>query len=126
MTGPAFLAPGLRPGSVVVMDNLAAHKVAGVREAIEAAGGTVMYLPPTSPDLNPIEQVLATLKGLLRRARARTRDDLWNAIGTSWIASILATAGTTSATPDIDAHEEIALISRAVPCVVIFKGDILF
>ncbi len=89
MTGPAFpayveqfLAPALRPGSVVVMDNLAAHTVAGVREAIEAAGGTVMYLPPRSPDLNPIEQVFAKLKGLLRRARARTRDDLWNAIGT--------------------------------------------
>jgi transposase len=88
MNGPAFLAyteqflaPSLRQGSVVVLDNLAAHKVAGVRETIAAAGGTVMYLPPYSPDLNPIEMAFAKLKSLLRRCRARTRDDLWNAIG---------------------------------------------
>ena len=89
MTGEAFLAyvrqflaPELRPGDVVVMDNLAAHKVAGVREAIAAAGANVLYLPPYSPDLNPIEQVFAKLKGLLRKAAARTRDTLWHTIGT--------------------------------------------
>ena len=88
MTGEAFLAyirqflaPVLSPGDVVVMDNLAAHKVAGVREAITAVGASVLYLPPYSPDLNPIEQVFAKLKALLRKAAARTRDALWDTIG---------------------------------------------
>jgi transposase len=88
MTGEAFrayveqfLAPSLSPGDVVVMDNLAAHKVAGVQEAISAAGASVLYLPPYSPDLNPIEQVFAKLKALLRAAAARTRDALWDTIG---------------------------------------------
>jgi transposase len=76
-----FLAPALGPDDVVVMDNLAAHKVAGVEEAIRAAGASVLYLPPYSPDLNPIEQVFAKLKVLLRKAGARTRDALWTAIG---------------------------------------------
>jgi transposase len=76
-----FLAPALAPGDVVVMDNLAAHKVAGVRDAIEATGASVMPLPAYSPDLNPIEQAFAKLKAGLRKAGARTRDALWNAIG---------------------------------------------
>ena len=76
-----MLAPALQPGDVVVMDNLAAHKVTGVREAIRAAGASVLYLPPYSPDLNPIEQAFAKLKAGLRRAAARTRDALWTAIG---------------------------------------------
>ena len=88
MTGEAFqayvrqvLVPELEPGDVVVMDNLAAHKVAGVREAVRAAGASVLYLPSYSPDLNPIEQAFAKLKTLLRKAGARTRDALWNTIG---------------------------------------------
>ena len=76
-----FLAPALAPGDVVVMDNLAAHKVAASREAIEAAGAALLYLPPYSPDLNPIEQLFAKLKALLRKAAARTRDALWQTIG---------------------------------------------
>lgn len=76
-----FLAPALSPGDVVVMDNLAAHKVAGVREAIAAAGASILYLPPYSPDLNPIEMAFAKLKALLRKAAARTRDELWDTIG---------------------------------------------
>lgn len=76
-----FLAPALSPGDVVVMDNLAAHKVAGVREAVTAVGATILYLPPYSPDLNPIEQMFAKLKALLRKAAARTRDALWDTIG---------------------------------------------
>ena len=83
MDGPMFrayvetmLAPALRPGDVVVLDNLPAHKVAGVEEAIQAAGASLMPLPAYSPDLNPIEQVFAKLKSLLRKAAARTRDDL--------------------------------------------------
>jgi transposase len=75
------LAPALEPGDVVVMDNLPAHKVAGVREAIQAAGASVPDLPPYSPDLHPIEQLVAKLKALLRKAAARTRDTLWNTIG---------------------------------------------
>ena len=79
--GEQFLAPTLSKGDVVVMDNLAAHKVAGVGEAIAAVGASILYLPPYSPDLNPIEQLFAKLKALLRKAAARTRDALWTTIG---------------------------------------------
>lgn len=75
------LAPSLRPGDIVIMDNLSSHKVVGVREAIEAVGADVLYLPPYSPDLNPIEQAFAKLKHLLRKARARTYEDLIASIG---------------------------------------------
>lgn len=75
------LAPTLRPGDIVIMDNLSAHKVAGVREAIEAAGARLVYLPPYSPDLNPIEQVFAKLRWLLQTAAERTIDGLWRRIG---------------------------------------------
>jgi len=88
MTGPEFcayveqfLAPSLTPGDVVVLDNLAAHRVDGVRQAIKAAGASLLYLPPYSPDLNPIEQLFAKLKALLRKAAARTRDELGSTIG---------------------------------------------
>ena len=87
MNGPAFLAyveqvlaPDLAPGDIVVMDNLPAHKVAGVRQAIEAAGATLLYLPPYSPDFNPIEMAFSKLKAILRKAAARTVTDLWEAI----------------------------------------------
>ena len=76
-----FLAPTLTLGDIVVMDNLGSHKVAGVREAIEARGATLLYLPPYSPDLNPIEQAFAKLKARLRSVAARTVDTLWDAIG---------------------------------------------
>lgn len=76
------LAPTLSPGDLVVMDNLNSHKVTGVREAIEARGTAVLYLPSYSPDLNPIEQVFAKLKALLRAAAARTREALWALLGT--------------------------------------------
>jgi transposase len=78
MTGDMFrayveriLAPSLEPGDVVVMDNLAAHKVAGISEAIAAVGASLLCLPPYSPDLNPIEQVFAKLKALLRKRLGR-------------------------------------------------------
>ena len=74
------LVPVLQLGDIVVMDNLPAHKVAGVREAIEAAGARLLYLPSYSPDLNPIEQAFAKLKALLRSPAARTIPDLWAAI----------------------------------------------
>jgi transposase len=74
------LCPQLRPGDLVVMDNLSSHKVKGVRERIEAAGAELLYLPPYSPDLNPIEKAWSKLKLLLRSAKARTRDVLDQAI----------------------------------------------
>ena len=83
MTGPAFLAyveqvliPTLRPDEIVVMDNLPAHKVAGIRAAIEARGATLLYLPPYSPDFNPIENAFAKLKAHVRKHAARTIDAL--------------------------------------------------
>ena len=75
------LAPGLRPGQIVVMDNLSAHKGSRVRELIERRGCELVYLPPYSPDLNPIEEAFAKLKALLRRAGARTREALVEAMG---------------------------------------------
>jgi transposase len=75
------LAPTLTPGDIVIADNLGSHKVAGVREAIEAKGASLLFLPAYSPDLNPIEQVFAKLKTLLRRAEPRTRMSLWQTIG---------------------------------------------
>ena len=76
-----ILAPTLSPGDIVVLDNLPCHKVAGIREAIENRNARLLYLPPYSPDLNPIEQAFAKLKALLRKAAERTRDGLWSAIG---------------------------------------------
>jgi transposase len=88
MNGPAFLAyvrqalaPTLRRGETVVMDNLPAHRVLGVRAAIEATGASLQLLPPYSPDLNPIENAFAKLKAHLRKAAARAIPDLWRAIG---------------------------------------------
>lgn len=87
MTGPAFIAyveqvlvPTLTPGDIVILDNLPAHKVTGVRAAIEAVGAEVRYLPPYSPEFNPIEMAFAKLKALLRKAAARTITELWAAI----------------------------------------------
>ncbi len=87
MDGDAFrayveqvLVAGLTPGDVVVMDNLPAHKVHGVRQAIEAAGATLMYLPAYAPGFNQIEMAFSKFKALLRAAAARTIPDLWEAI----------------------------------------------
>jgi transposase len=75
------LVPTLSQGDIVIVDNLGSHKVAGVREAIEAVGATLLYLPPYSPDLDPIEQVFAKLKSWLRKVAKRTIPTLWDAIG---------------------------------------------
>lgn len=90
MTGPAFLAyvekvlaPALRKGDIVFMDNLRTHKIAGVAEAIEARGATLRYLPAYSPDLNPIENAYSKLKCLLRKGRARTVAALTKLVGRS-------------------------------------------
>ena len=76
------LVPTLKPGDIVIMDNLPAHKGPLVRQIIEAAGAELRYLPPYSPDLNPIEQAIAKLKAHLRKARERSIDALWRRIGT--------------------------------------------
>ncbi|SEJ35217.1 Transposase, partial [Nitrosomonas eutropha] len=76
-----YSSPTLQPGDIVVIDNLSCHKVPGVRAAIEAAGATLLYLPPYSPDLNPIEKMFSKLKALLRKAAKRTMDALWAQIG---------------------------------------------
>lgn len=75
------LAPTLSPGDLVVLDNLSAHKVAGVREAIESVGAKIIYLPPYSPDLNPIEQAFSKFKWLVRSAGERTIEGLWQLCG---------------------------------------------
>ncbi len=76
------LAPQLSPGDVLILDNLSSHKVAGVVAAVERVGAKVLYLPPYSPDFNPIEQAFSKLKRLLRSVAARTVDALWSACGT--------------------------------------------
>ena len=88
INGEAFLAyveqilvPTLKPGDVVVMDNLGSHKNRAIRNAIRAAGAKLIFLPPYSPDLNPIEQVFAKLKTLLRKAEERTVEAVWKKIG---------------------------------------------
>ena len=87
INGESFLAyvrqvlvPTLRPGDVVIMDNLGSQKTVAVREAIEAAGAELRFLPPYSPDFNPIKNAFAKLKALLRKVAARTRDALWTAV----------------------------------------------
>jgi transposase len=75
------LAPTLEPGQIVVMDNLSAHKGGKVKEIIEGRGCELIYLPPYSPDLNPIEQAFSKVKGLMRKAEARTRESLIEAMG---------------------------------------------
>ncbi|HEX6114309.1 MAG TPA: transposase, partial [Geminicoccaceae bacterium] len=88
MAGTAFgayveqcLAPALAPGDVVVLDQLVAHKIHGVRQALAAAGASLLHLPSYSPDFNPTEQRFAKLKALLRKAAARSKEELWSTIG---------------------------------------------
>lgn len=75
------LAPTLKPGDLVIMDNLGSHKGHAVRAAIRAAGARLFFLPPYSPDLNPIEQVFSKMKTLLRKADPRSTENTWRAIG---------------------------------------------
>jgi transposase len=94
------LAPTLKRGDIVIMDNVSVHKVAGVCEAIEVCGANLFYLPPYSPDLNPIEQFFSKLKAILRKVAARSMESLWTAIGSCLVdfppqecAAYLANAG---------------------------------
>ena len=90
MHGTAFIAcveqvlvPTLRPGDIVIRDNLPAHKPAAVREAIEKAGASLRFLPPDSPDFNPIGMAFSKLKAILKKAACRIIDELWKTIGTA-------------------------------------------
>jgi transposase len=112
MNGEAFLvyvrtvlAPSLSAGDIVVIDNLPAHKVTGVRAAIEVRGAVLLYLPPYSPDLNPIEMAFAKLKTLLRKAAARTETRFGTRSQTSSPPSHPTNAPTTSLTQDMLYHE---------------------
>ena len=103
------LVPTLSPGDIVIMDNLGSHKGQAVRQLIRAAGAKLFFLPPYSPDLNPIEQVFAKLKTLLRKADARTIEATWRASAHSSTASPHRNAPTTSATPDMLRLKRIVL-----------------
>jgi transposase len=112
MNGPMFLAyvkqclvPTLKRGDIVVMDNLPVHKVAGVQQAIEAAGATLLYLPPYSPDLNPIEMAFSKFKAHLRKAAEHTIPGLLRKIGRVVKASAPKNAEISCATPDMFKHD---------------------
>jgi transposase len=96
LTGPHFLAylrqillPVLKPGDIVVMDNLATHKIAAIVPMLAEHDAKALYLPPYSPDFNPIEQAFSQVKATLRRKRLRTVDELWQAFGQSldWVTT---------------------------------------
>jgi transposase len=110
------LVPELWPGDTVIMDNLSSHKVSGVRAGIEAAGANLLYLPPYSPDLNPIEMAFAKLKSLLRAKALRTMDELWKALG-PLPDTFSPTECTNSATPAISSQRDFALIQRPLALI---------
>ena len=104
-----LLVPALEPGDIVIMDNLGSHKGKAVRRAIRAAGAKLFFLPPYSPDLNPIEQVFAKLKTLLRKAAERTVEATWRRIGALLQAFSPASAQTTSPTQDMLQNKTVTL-----------------
>ena len=117
MTGAWFLsyveqvlAPTLALGDVVVMDNLPAHKGLAVRQAVEATGARLLFLPPYSPDFNPIENAFAKLKALLRKAATRTIDELWDVIGRSLDAFTPVPSAQTTSPPPATMHGDRNLL----------------
>ena len=104
-----ILVPTLKPGDIVIMDNLGSHKGQAVRRAIRQAGARLFFLPPYSPDLNPIEQVFAKLKTLLRKASKRTVEDTWKCIGHLLDCFTQPSAPTISGMPDMLQLETIML-----------------
>ena len=101
--------PTLAPGDIVIMDNLGSHKGKAVRRAIRAAGAKLLFLPPYSPDLNPIEQVFSKLKTLMRKAAERTVEDTWRRVGSCSTSSPPKNAPTTSVTPDMLQSKTVTL-----------------
>jgi len=102
--------PTPKQGDAVILDNLPAHKIPGVRQAIEAIGATLLFIPPYSPDLNPIELAFSKLKTWLRARAIRNVDALWSALGDLCGSSTLKNAPTTSATTGISSQRESALM----------------
>ena len=103
------VVPELRQGDIVVMDNLSSHKGPKVREMIEAAGASLLFLPPYSPDFNPIENAFAKLKALLRKAAEQTVEGLWATIEPLSISSNPSNAETTSPPQDTMQHDRLSL-----------------
>ena len=103
------LVPELRPGDIVIMDNLSSHKGLAVRQAIEAAGASLLFLPPYSPDFNPIENAFAKLKALLRALQSEPSTACGTGSPVSSTASPRKNAPTTSPRPDTMQHERIPL-----------------
>ena len=104
-----ILVPTLHPGDIVIADNLGAHKVAGIQRALQAAGATLWYWPPYSPDLNPIELCFAKLTALVRTARCRRTETLWPFLASAWRTSALTNAATmfgTAGTRPPHGHEK--------------------
>ena len=116
------LVPTLRPGDIVVLDNLAAHKGAAARQAIEAAGATLLFLPPYSPEVNPIENAFAKLKALLRKAAARTLDHLHRAVAAGINAFPRRNAPITSPPPDMNQSDRKMLFCNGPSCVNPFRA----
>jgi transposase len=96
-------------GDIVILDNLPAHKVTAARQAIEAAGARMLFLPPYSPDFNPIENAFSKLKSILRKAAARNIPELWDAIRDALPRSPSRNAPTTSAPQDTSPSDQILL-----------------
>ena len=109
-----FLVPTLTPGDIVVLDNLSSHKVDGVREAIEAVGAALLYLPPYSPDLNSIELAFSKLKRLLREAATRSVGELWTTIGKLLDRFSPQNAPTTSDTAALHTQSDSGLADASV------------
>jgi transposase len=101
----SVLVPELKPGDIVVMDNLSSHKRVAIREKIEAAGATLRFLPPYSPDFNPIEKRSARFKAMLRKAGERTVSGLWTSSANSSISSNQMNAPTTSDHADMTQND---------------------
>ena len=116
------LVPTLKPGDIVIMDNLGSHKGSGVREAIEAAGASLFYLPPYSPDFNPIEKAFSKLKALLRKAAARTVESLGPQSENSSPPSRRRNAQTTSPQPGMMQSDRIPLSNRGKAARAVENG----
>jgi transposase len=116
MTGEWFaayaqkvLVPTLSPGDVVILDNLPAHKGATAREAVEAVGARLLFLPPYSPDFNPIENIFAKMKAWIRRTAPRTLDALQHAVCRAIDVSLIATPPHASPPQDMNQNDRIML-----------------
>src|ERR1700710_2658752 len=115
------LVPTLKPGDIVIMDNLRVHKLAGVREAIEAADARLLFIPPYGPDLNPIELAFSKLKALLRAKAIRTAEALWSALGDLCDSFIPAECANYFRHNGYSSHRENALVVAVCNAFIVFE-----